>query len=503
MTLQGQKVGAYRLHEIIGTGGFATVYRGTHESLGIDRAVKVLEDRYNVDQRVRELFVREGRRAATLDTPYVVRVQDAGETDGHAWMAMDLMTGGTLADLLGGEGSRLAPDAVRHIGHDVALALAAAHAVGVLHRDVKPPNIFVMPDGGAKLGDFGVAGELAGATHASTIVGTFAYMAPETDDGQTTAKSDIYSLGAVLFEISTGTRPPGLARRAPTWPPGVDSTLRPLIHRMLDPEPDVRPSSAEVAAELAEEGDEEPAVLAMTSGRAGGVGGSSFGRWTGGVSLRVAAAVAVVAVALIAGAAMLFGGGSADDDDVAALTPPAIVGGSSVGATASPEPASAATPIATETATATPEATATATPAPTATATATPIIIATIVPAPTATPTVAPLPTVIVPPPVLIAPADEVRIASIVISGSSYAVAFVTGFDPQLPGQHVHFFYDTVPATEAGTPGGGPWLLYAGPSPFTGYSVASRPGGATQLCVLVANADHSVNQGTGNCVTLP
>lgn len=105
MALQGQKVGAYRLHEIIGTGGFATVYRGTHESLGVDRAVKVLEDRYNVDRRVRELFVREGRRAATLDTPYVVRVQDAGETDGHAWMAMDLMTGGTLADLLG-EGSR-------------------------------------------------------------------------------------------------------------------------------------------------------------------------------------------------------------------------------------------------------------------------------------------------------------------------------------------------------------------------------------------------------------
>lgn len=193
----------------------------------------------------------------------------------------------------------------------------------------------------------------------------------------------------------------------------------------------------------------------------------------------------MVVVALVAGAAVLFGGGgdSANDDAAAAATSPAIVGGTPVS-----ESASQATPVAT--ATSEPTADATAVPE----ATATPIIIATIVPPPTATPTQVIQPVV---------PPDEVRIRAITIQGSSYAVAFVTGFTAQLPGQHVHFFYNTVPATDAGSPGGGPWELYAGPSPFTGYSVASRPGGATMLCALVANNNHSVNQGTGNCVALP
>ncbi len=96
------------------------------------------------------------------------------------------------------------------------------------------------------------------------------------------------------------------------------------------------------------------------------------------------------------------------------------------------------------------------------------------------------------------------EITYIGLSGSQYVVTFQTlGFTPQLPGQHVHFFFDTVSPLEAGLPGSGPWIVYGGPSPFTGYGVADRPVGATQMCVLVANPDHSVIQGTGNCTALP
>jgi hypothetical protein len=79
----------------------------------------------------------------------------------------------------------------------------------------------------------------------------------------------------------------------------------------------------------------------------------------------------------------------------------------------------------------------------------------------------------------------------------------VAGYTPALPGRHLHFFFDTVPPTKAGVPGAGPWIIYAGPVPFTGWKVSDRPNGATQMCVLVANSDHSVVQGTGNCVDLP
>ncbi len=104
------------------------------------------------------------------------------------------------------------------------------------------------PSGGAKLGDFGVAGELSGRAHASTMVGTVSYMSPEQDDGMATAKSDIYSLGAVLFETWTGTRAPAFARKEPTWPPAAtdDAPLRQLIDAMLHETPDIRPAAAEV-----------------------------------------------------------------------------------------------------------------------------------------------------------------------------------------------------------------------------------------------------------------
>ena len=101
-------------------------------------------------------------------------------------------------------------------------------------------------------------------------------------------------------------------------------------------------------------------------------------------------------------------------------------------------------------------------------------------------------------------PQDMARINNIYVQGDRYVVDFETfGFQPQLPGQHVHFFFDTVPPEQAGVPGSGPWVLYGGSSPFTEYGPGDRPEGATQMCVLVANADHSVQANTGNCFPLP
>jgi hypothetical protein len=95
-------------------------------------------------------------------------------------------------------------------------------------------------------------------------------------------------------------------------------------------------------------------------------------------------------------------------------------------------------------------------------------------------------------------------IKGISVQGDRYVVDFETvGFQPQLPGQHVHFFFNTVPQEQAGVPGSGPWILYGGQSPFTEYGVADRPADATQMCILVANPDHSVQAGSGNCWDLP
>jgi hypothetical protein len=101
-------------------------------------------------------------------------------------------------------------------------------------------------------------------------------------------------------------------------------------------------------------------------------------------------------------------------------------------------------------------------------------------------------------------PGASASISGISLQGESYAVDFETsGFEPQLPGQHVHFFFNTVPPEQAGMPGQGPWIIYGGQSPFTEYGVADRPAEASQMCVLVANPDHTILANSGNCWNLP
>lgn len=126
-------------------------------------------------------------------------------------------------------------------------------------------------------------------------------------------------------------------------------------------------------------------------------------------------------------------------------------------------------------------------------------------PSPTAVPTATPEPTpTAVPTPTPTPAGRQARITGITVSGGRYVVDYqVFGYTPALPGRHVHFFFDTVSVANAGVPGKGPWFLYAGPEPFTGYKVSDKPSAANQMCILVANSNHSIVEDTGNCMDLP
>jgi hypothetical protein len=205
------------------------------------------------------------------------------------------------------------------------------------------------------------------------------------------------------------------------------------------------------------------------------------------IPVAVGAAVAAIGIAL---AVVFLAGSGGDDDD----TPGA--GGETPAATATAGQAAGggATPTRTPTAG---QAAGGGTPTRPA-ATQRPATPTNAPPAPTFTP-VPPTPT-----PTATPQGGWARINGITAVGGVYQIAFETqGFTYSLPGIHVHFFFDTVPVAQAGSPGGGPWAVYGGPSPFTGYRVSDKPGAARQMCILVANPDHSIRPGTGNCVALP
>jgi len=201
--------GRYRLVEPVGRGGVGEVWAA--DDLRLDRrvAVKLLRPELTGDPAVRLRFESEARAAARLNHPNVVSVFDAGEHDGRALLVMELLDGKTLADEIGR--GPLGAEAARSMAVQVLAALEAAHAQGLVHRDVKPGNILRSADGGWKVGDFGIAKSVAEAgdlTATGLLVGTPAYLAPERVDGRpATGASDIFSLGAVLFEAVTGVKP--------------------------------------------------------------------------------------------------------------------------------------------------------------------------------------------------------------------------------------------------------------------------------------------------------
>jgi serine/threonine protein kinase len=204
--------GRYRIEEFLGHGGMARVYRGTDLVLGRTVAVKVLNEQLSRDPRAVKRFRREAQAAAGLSHPGIVAVFDTGSDGDVRYIVMEYVTGRTLADILREEGP-LASEPAAALASAVATSLAHAHAKGIVHRDIKPANIMRTPSGEVKVMDFGIAraASFDTLTQTATIMGTASYLAPEQARGDPIdARTDVYSLGVVLFEMLTG-RPPFIA----------------------------------------------------------------------------------------------------------------------------------------------------------------------------------------------------------------------------------------------------------------------------------------------------
>ncbi|MDQ3898073.1 MAG: serine/threonine protein kinase, partial [Actinomycetota bacterium] len=203
--------GRYRLGDLLGRGGMAEVRQGTDLRLQRPVAVKFLLPEMAARDDIRRRFEAEACAAASLSDPHAVAVYDTGEHDGQPYIVMERLPGETLADRIAA--GPVDPEWLRHIACEVLGALAAAHAAGLVHRDVKPGNILLTADGHAKIADFGIAKSVEGSarldlTGTGQLLGTPAYLAPERLDGATaTTKSDIYSLGVVMYEALAGRCP--------------------------------------------------------------------------------------------------------------------------------------------------------------------------------------------------------------------------------------------------------------------------------------------------------
>jgi eukaryotic-like serine/threonine-protein kinase len=256
--------GRYELVRPLGHGAMATVDLAQDAELDRPVALKRLAENLARDEELRRRFVREARLAARLAHPNVVRVFDVGEDEGRPFIAMEYVEGQTLAELVALRGKLPSAEAAT-LGVQVCAALAAAHAAGLVHRDVKPQNLLLSSDGALKLGDFGIAVGHEGTrlTLEGTVLGTVGYLAPEQARGeQVTAAADIYAVGAVLYELLTGEPPrgaatladlgaeggfdpPDVAARAPAAPPDLVA----VVTECLAVRPEDRPRSAAALAQ--------------------------------------------------------------------------------------------------------------------------------------------------------------------------------------------------------------------------------------------------------------
>jgi eukaryotic-like serine/threonine-protein kinase len=242
MTHQGRVLaGRYELGPLLGAGGMASVYRATDRVLDRTVAVKVLSPPYDQDPALVEWFRHEARAAAGLSHPNIVAVFDSGSEAGVHYIVMEYVQGETLADTLRRQGV-LAPCRAAEVSRWVCEALGAAHTRGLVHRDVKPANVLVSRAGQVKVADFGIAS--AAASHGLTgsgLLGTAAYLSPEqAQGGPVDARSDVYALGCVLYELLTGTppfvadNPTGMATRQAAQAPAPPSRRNPLVGPALD-----------------------------------------------------------------------------------------------------------------------------------------------------------------------------------------------------------------------------------------------------------------------------
>ncbi|HEX3131012.1 MAG TPA: tetratricopeptide repeat protein [Thermoanaerobaculia bacterium] len=201
--------GRYRIQERIGSGGMGVVYRATDEQLGLCVALKALRPHVTDNGRMQERLRRELLLARQVSHRNAVRIHDIGQDGGVLFLTMDLVEGRSLRDVLREE-QTLSPDRAVSIARQLALALEAAHEEGIVHRDIKPANVLVDSTGRAWITDFGVARSLRdpGITRTGAVVGTLSYLSPEqARGGEVDARSDLYALGILMFEMLTGELP--------------------------------------------------------------------------------------------------------------------------------------------------------------------------------------------------------------------------------------------------------------------------------------------------------
>ena len=255
--LLGKVVGRCRLEALIGQGRTARVYRAKHEALGTTVAIKILLPRTAANPELVEKFQEEARAIAKIDNENVLKIYDVGTEGKFHFLVMELLDGEEVLDILNREERLDVLDALR-VTRQAANGLAAAHGQGIVHRDVKPQNLVILEDGTVKVVDFGLAGV---AQIGGDRVGTPHFMAPETcESGETTTKSDVYSLGISLFHMLTGKPPyagqdvPSIlkshVRGEPLRPeakrPGLPREVAELVRKLTLKSPVARPSASQV-----------------------------------------------------------------------------------------------------------------------------------------------------------------------------------------------------------------------------------------------------------------
>jgi beta-lactam-binding protein with PASTA domain/predicted Ser/Thr protein kinase len=252
--------GRYKIIRKLGTGGMADVYLAEDQELGRRVAIKILNDRHAADDQFIERFRREAKNAAGLSHPNIVSIYDRGEAEGTYYIAMEYLDGRSLKELIVSRGSAPIRTAVEY-ARQILAAVGFAHRHGIVHRDIKPHNVLVGPEGRLKVTDFGIARSGASQmTEVGSIIGTAQYLSPEQARGsQVDQTSDVYSVGVVLYELLTGQvpftgdTPLEIAMKHLSQIPKPPSELRPdvphdldmVVLRALAKEPSERYQSAE------------------------------------------------------------------------------------------------------------------------------------------------------------------------------------------------------------------------------------------------------------------
>ncbi|MBI5932310.1 MAG: protein kinase [Chloroflexi bacterium] len=525
----------YTIQGLLGQGGMSAVYKANDPNLKRVVAVKLIHSHLATDPSFITRFEEEATAVARLRHPNIVQVFDFNSDGGVYYMVLEFIPGETLQEhlkRLNASGRKMPIDDAIRYTVNICDAMGYAHKQGIIHRDIKPANIMLDVHGQAILMDFGIVKILGGDSHTATgaVVGTARYMSPEVIRAEVPdQRSDVYSLGIALYEMLSG-----------ETPFNSDSAMSLMMMHMKEPVPDLRRVRAEIPAALvnvvkkslekdAKDRYASAAEMAADLKRVL----AELGREPAPKPAGMETVASPSAPDMTLAQQPSKPAGKMDTVAVSAPKAPTTQTSTSISSPRQTPPRPAANNtrlflllgaggvgifllvavvagffllknlfgsgaiVAAQT----------NTPESNAPAAATNTFAVVVAPPQQETPTLTPEP-IIVPTDTIVPtntfPALFVQITNITLNGNQYVVEYETyGFTEQLPGMHIHFFFNTVTPEQAGSPGSGPWILYGGPRPFTKYDVGNKPSAATQMCALVANANHSIILESGNCVYLP